>query len=119
MFFYTIYPDRYLFFLGRGRERDELKKDFLKFKFINLIYFKIILKEIYFYLLMTEINTDVLLKVIEDLKNELIRLRNENAEIKNSLRGLKMDINNQDDTILNLSYTITELREKIKYMNTE
>ena len=58
-------------------------------------------------------------KMIEDLKNELIRLRNENAEIKNSLRGLKMDINNQDDTILNLSYTITELREKIKYMNTE
>jgi hypothetical protein len=117
MFFYTIYLDRYLFFLAR--ERDELKKDLPECNFINLIYFKIILKEIYFYLLMAEINTDVLLKMIQDLKNELFQLRNENAEIKNSLRTLKNDINNQDDTILNLSYTITELREKIKYMNTE
>jgi hypothetical protein len=112
MFFYTIYPDRYLFFLAR--ERDELEKDFSKFKFI---IFQIILKEIYFYLLMAEINTDVLLKMIEDLRNELVRLRNENAEIKNSLRTLKTDVNNQDETILNLSYTITELRESIKYTN--
>lgn len=68
---------------------------------------------------MAEINNDILFKMIQELKNEIILLKKENTEIKNTLRSLKNDTNDQDETILNLSYTITELRNSIKYINNQ
>ena len=62
-----------------------------------------------------------LLKVIEALKLEIQSLEKENKELKTSIQKLKNSVNEkfnlQEDDIYNLSLSINELKEIIKYLN--
>lgn len=64
---------------------------------------------------------DELLKVIEALKLEIQALEKENKELKVSIQKLKNSVNEkfnlQEDDIYNLSLSINELKESVKYSN--
>lgn len=64
---------------------------------------------------------DMLVKMIEDLKLEILQLDKENKDLKANIQKLKNSVtekfNLQEDDIYNLSLSVNELKSMVKYSN--
>ncbi len=64
---------------------------------------------------------DILVKMIEDLKLEILQLDKENKDLKANIQKLKNSVtekfNLQEDDIYNLSLSVNELKSMVKYSN--